>query len=75
MKEYKQEQTINPAVTILRFNEEEMKEIVMNHLKNIKHPLPDIAEISFWYEEERCIPGVLTPPHEGYIMRMTERIK
>jgi len=73
MEKYRQNQSINPAVTSLRFNDEEIKEIILKHLENIGYSLPEIANSSFWYEEERLIPGVNIPPHNGFVLRIEEK--
>jgi len=76
MQKYEAPQKIDPGVLTLRWNEDEMKEIMLEHIKNTGIDVSDFAEASFWHEEESSfIAGANCPPHYGFVMRITKKIK
>ena len=76
MEEYDRPQTIEPAVKTLRWNNEEIEDILMKHLKSTDVDISDIANVSVWYEEEPPpIPFTIPNPHSGFVMRIVKKIK
>jgi len=85
MQKHEAPQKIDPEVLTLRWNNEEMKEIILKHMllnpeKMVDVDLSNINTVSLWYEEEPFfIEGVHypypQPPHHGYVMRITKKIK
>jgi hypothetical protein len=52
MKEHNVKQSIVPAEKILFFTMDEIKDLLMEHLKRINHPLfENIKEIKIWHQE------------------------
>lgn len=76
MQKHETPQKIDPGVLTLRWNNEDMKKIMLEHIKNTGIDVSDFTEVSLWYEEEsNFISGANCDPHYGFVMRITKKIK